>query len=63
MLLLFIVTAIFSVAPLSVLAGDPEVSISRIENLPNRLFYFDDTPVSCIIKDILDLANLSMFRS
>lgn len=63
MLLLFIITAIFSVAPLSVFAGDPEVSISRIENLPNRLFYFDDTPVSCIIKDILDLANLSMFRS
>ncbi|KIR51702.1 signal sequence binding protein [Cryptococcus gattii Ru294] len=45
MLLLFIITAIFSVAPLSVLAGDPEVSVSRIENLPNRLFYFDDTPV------------------
>lgn len=63
MLLLFIITVIFSVAPLSVLAGDPEVSVSRIENLPNRLFYFDDTPVSCIIKDILDLANLFMSRS
>lgn len=63
MLLLFIITVISSVAPLSVLAGDPEVSVSRIENLPNRLFYFDDTPVSCIIKDILDLANLFMSRS
>lgn len=63
MLLLFLITVMFSAAPLSVLAGDPEVSISRIENLPNRLFYFDDTPVSCITKDILDLANLSLFRS
>lgn len=63
MLLLFIITVISSVAPLSVLAGDPEVSVSRIENLPNRLFYFDDTPVSCIIKDILDLTNLFMSRS
>ncbi|WVR07517.1 hypothetical protein IAU60_004559 [Kwoniella sp. DSM 27419] len=31
--------------PLSVLGGDPQVSITRIENLPNRLIYFDDTPV------------------
>lgn len=28
------------------LAGDPEVTVTRIENVPNRLFYFDDTPVS-----------------
>lgn len=48
MLLLFIIVSIFSVAPLSVLAGDPEVTVSRIDNLPNRLFYFDDTPVSTI---------------
>ncbi|WVW85580.1 hypothetical protein I302_107618 [Kwoniella bestiolae CBS 10118] len=31
--------------PLLVLAGDPEVTVTRIENLPNRLFYFDDTLV------------------
>ncbi|WRT68442.1 uncharacterized protein IL334_005418 [Kwoniella shivajii] len=28
-----------------VTAGDPEVTVTRVENLPNRLFYFDDTPV------------------
>lgn len=27
-------------------ADAPEVTITKIENLPNRLFYFDDTPVS-----------------
>lgn len=31
--------------PLLALAGDPEVSITRLANLPSRLFYFDDTPV------------------
>lgn len=30
------------------LAGKPEVTVTRIENIPNRLFYFDDTPVSAI---------------
>jgi hypothetical protein len=33
-------------APLAVLADDPQVTITRLENLPNRLFYFEDTPVS-----------------
>lgn len=32
-------------APLVALAADPEVSITRMANLPSRLFYFDDTPV------------------
>jgi hypothetical protein len=31
--------------PLAALAADPEVSITRLANLPSRLFYFDDTPV------------------
>lgn len=31
--------------PLLAIAGDPEVTITRLENLPNRLIYFDDTPV------------------
>lgn len=57
MLLLFIIASILSVAPLSVLAGDPEVTVSRIDNLPNRLFYFDDTPVSRIIIRHFELAN------
>lgn len=35
----------FLISPLAALAGDPEVTITRFENLPNRLFYFDDTPV------------------
>lgn len=34
-------------APALVAAGDPEVTITRVENIPNKLFYFDDTPVSC----------------
>lgn len=31
--------------PLAV-ADDPQVTITRFHNLPNRLFYFEDTPVS-----------------
>ena len=27
------------------LANTPEVSITRLDNLPNKLFYFDDSPV------------------
>lgn len=38
--------ALTLLSPLLVSAGEPEVTITRIENLPNRLFYFDDTPVS-----------------
>lgn len=32
---------------LAAAAGRPEVTITRLENLPNKMFYFDDTPVSC----------------
>ena len=35
-----------ALAPLASLAKDPEVTVTRVENVPNRLFYFDDTPVS-----------------
>jgi len=34
-----------ALAPLAALAADPEVSVTRLANLPSRLFYFDDTPV------------------
>lgn len=44
-------------APLLVAAGDPEVTITRVENLPNRLFYFEDTPVSY---QHLDLSRLKL---
>ena len=43
-LLLSFVFAILSLFPL-VQAANPEVTITRLENLPNRLYYFDDTPV------------------
>ncbi|ODN82335.1 signal sequence binding protein [Cryptococcus wingfieldii CBS 7118] len=33
------------ISALAALAADPQVTVNRIENLPNRLFYFDDTPV------------------
>lgn len=32
-------------APL-VKADDPQVSVTKLQNLPNKLFYFEDTPVS-----------------
>ncbi|WVO13483.1 hypothetical protein L204_101103 [Cryptococcus depauperatus] len=44
MLLLCVAFALL-LGPLIAMAGDPEVTVNRIENLPNRLFYFDDTPV------------------
>ena len=34
--------------PTRALADDPQVTVTRMENLPNRLFYFDDTPVSSL---------------
>jgi len=37
-----------ALAPLAAMAKDPEVTVTRIENMPNKLFYFDDTPVSSI---------------
>lgn len=40
-------------APLLAYAGDPEVTITRLANLPSRLFYFDDTPVSTTAIDRL----------
>lgn len=42
----FLAVLTLALAPLWVTAGDPEVTITRVENLPNRLFYFEDTPVS-----------------
>ncbi len=33
-------------SPIAVRADDPEVTITRLINPPNRMFYFDDTPVS-----------------
>ncbi|KAL7422736.1 vacuolar protein sorting/targeting protein PEP1 [Cryptotrichosporon argae] len=41
------------------LAADPEVTITRLQNLPSRLFYFDDTPVILMH----DPVTLSVFRS
>ena len=29
-----------------VMADDPEVTVTRVPNMPNNLFYFDDTSVS-----------------
>jgi hypothetical protein len=43
MLSLFLSALLF--VPLA-LADDPQVTITRFQNLPNRLFYFEDTPVS-----------------
>ena len=34
-----------ALGPLAALGADPEVTITRLANLPSRLFYFDDTPV------------------
>ncbi|WVQ82331.1 hypothetical protein IAT38_004459 [Cryptococcus sp. DSM 104549] len=45
MLLLLSLVVGLVLSPISALAGDPEVTVTKIENLPNRLFYFDDTPV------------------
>ena len=36
----------FALAPVAITAKDPEVTVTRIENMPNKLFYFDDTQVS-----------------
>jgi hypothetical protein len=33
-------------SPSVVQAADPQVTVTRVQNLPNKLFYFDDTPVS-----------------
>jgi hypothetical protein len=44
MILSTLIMALLS--PLATLAANPEVSITRLANLPSRLFYFDDTPVS-----------------
>jgi len=38
--------ALLALSPTAVMAADPEVTVTRLENLPNKLFYFDDTPVS-----------------
>ncbi|CAD6575549.1 MAG: vacuolar protein sorting/targeting protein PEP1, partial [Tremellales sp. Tagirdzhanova-0007] len=42
--MVFLLAFLFA-ALLSVRADDPEVTVTRLQNLPNRLFYFDDTPV------------------
>jgi hypothetical protein len=34
-----------ALGPLVALGADPEVTITRLANLPSRLFYYDDTPV------------------
>jgi hypothetical protein len=34
-----------ALGPLAAQGADPEVTITRLANLPSRLFYFDDTPV------------------
>ncbi|WWC63338.1 uncharacterized protein I303_105938 [Kwoniella dejecticola CBS 10117] len=47
------------ISPLVAFAGDPEVTVTRVENLPNRLFYFDDTPVVLFH----DPVKLSVMRS
>lgn len=46
MLSLLLTLVAVTLGPLAAFAADPEVSITRIANLPSRLFYFDDTPVS-----------------
>jgi hypothetical protein len=33
-------------ASMAAMAKDPEVTVTRIENMPNKLFYFEDTQVS-----------------
>ncbi|WWD19083.1 hypothetical protein CI109_103541 [Kwoniella shandongensis] len=45
--------------PLGVSAGDPQVVVHKLQNLPNRLFYFDDTPVVMLH----DPVTLSVMRS
>lgn len=40
--------ALLAFSPMSVIAADPQVAVTRLENLPNKLFYFDDTPVSLL---------------
>ncbi|KAK4688992.1 hypothetical protein P7C73_g1101, partial [Tremellales sp. Uapishka_1] len=45
--------------PLAVRADDPIVSITKLDNLPTRLFYFDDTPVILMH----DPVTLSVLRS
>ena len=37
-----------ALGPLAALSADPEVTITRLANLPSRLFYFDDTPVGLL---------------
>jgi hypothetical protein len=37
-----------SLAVLPALADEPEVTITRLENLPSKLIYFDDTPVRLV---------------
>ena len=45
--MLCFISLLFAVL-LSVRADDPEVTVTRLQNLPNRLFYFEDTPVSLV---------------
>ncbi|ORY35539.1 hypothetical protein BCR39DRAFT_567933 [Naematelia encephala] len=57
----FVLTLVLGLffVPAGVLADDPEVTITRLDNLPNRLFYFDDTPVILIH----DPVTLTVLRS
>ena len=41
----FSLLLVFALAPMAAMAKDPEVTVTRIENMPNKLFYFDDTQV------------------
>ncbi|RXK41140.1 signal sequence binding protein [Tremella mesenterica] len=54
--LLFLALTLF---PLAALADDPEVTVTRFDNLPSRLFYFEDTPVILM----QDPVTLTVYRS
>jgi hypothetical protein len=47
-----------ALGPLAALAADPEVSVTRLANLPSRLFYFDDTPVRAPKHHVWILADM-----
>ena len=46
------VLVVLLLGPLVAVADDPEVTVTRLENLPSRLFYFEDTPVSRLSRSV-----------
>ena len=52
------VLAIFLLALGAVQAADPKVAVTRLKNLPSKLFYFEDTSVRVLPLEQGSLANL-----